>query len=75
MYVWCKMFWKDQYVNVINTKNYNRTTSNNNVRVGQSDVEVKNQTFNFMENTEDHFSSMINQINSVCDLNARRSEM
>ena len=39
---WSKMDWKDHYVNVINTKNDNHTTSDNNV--GHSDVRYKNQT-------------------------------
>ena len=64
------MYWKDQYVNVINTKNDKHTKSDNNVRVGQSDVRFKNQMFIFMDNvknTNNHSSSMTNQINGLCD--------
>ena len=66
---WSKIYWKYQYVNVINTKDDNHITSDDNV--SQIDVGYKNQTFNFMDNvlsTRDyHSSSITNMINSVCD--------
>ena len=68
IYACNKMYWTDKHVNVINTlKNNNCTTFDNNVRVGQSDVGYKNQTFSFIEHTKNHSSSMTNHINSLCD--------
>ena len=44
------MYCKNQYVSVINTKDDNHTTSDDNVRDGYSDVGYKNQMFSFMDN-------------------------
>ena len=60
----------DQYVNVMNAKNANHTTSHNNVRFDQINVRVQKSNVKlrgqYVEHTENHLRSVTNQINSEC---------